>query len=86
MDVELPFDSPFGRQPQVPQHKGPPGDHSGHTQRKQNSWFHKLQQVIHVLKQQRSNIWPDSVFRCYTFLEGGISQASASNNLMLTFY
>ncbi|MEQ2291349.1 hypothetical protein AMECASPLE_012586, partial [Ameca splendens] len=33
-----------------------------------------------------SYTWPDSVFNCDTFLERGIVQASAGNNLMLTLY
>ncbi|MED6273897.1 hypothetical protein CHARACLAT_010951 [Characodon lateralis] len=34
----------------------------------------------------RSYTWPDSVSTCDTFLERGIVQASAGNNLMLTLY
>ncbi|MED6235973.1 hypothetical protein ATANTOWER_002688 [Ataeniobius toweri] len=34
----------------------------------------------------RSYTWPGSVSTCDTFLERGIIQASAGNNLMLTFY
>ncbi|MED6272666.1 hypothetical protein CHARACLAT_032691 [Characodon lateralis] len=34
----------------------------------------------------RSYTWPDSVSTCNTVLERGIIQASAGNNLMLTFY
>ncbi|KAK5603574.1 hypothetical protein CRENBAI_004515 [Crenichthys baileyi] len=34
----------------------------------------------------RSYTWPDSVSTCNTFLERGILQASAGNNLMLTLY
>ncbi|KAK5601331.1 hypothetical protein CRENBAI_001077 [Crenichthys baileyi] len=34
----------------------------------------------------RSYTWPDSVSTCDTFLEWGIVQASAGNNLMLTLY
>ncbi|KAK5622227.1 hypothetical protein CRENBAI_007585 [Crenichthys baileyi] len=35
---------------------------------------------------KRSYTWPDSVSTCNTFLERGILQASAGNNLMLTLY
>ncbi|KAK5600969.1 hypothetical protein CRENBAI_006083 [Crenichthys baileyi] len=34
----------------------------------------------------RSYTWPDSVSTCNTFLERGIRQVSAGNNLMLTLY
>ncbi|MEQ2254154.1 hypothetical protein ILYODFUR_000746 [Ilyodon furcidens] len=45
-----------------------------------------LSDDVVVFSLSRSYTWPDSVFSCGTFLEGGIVRASAANNLMLTFY